>query len=229
MENKMMQNEIKIINLPLPFWMGSVNCYLIQAGAGRLLIDTGSSNNRQALVRELERAGCQPGSLRLIALTHGDFDHTGNAAYLRQAYGGKIAMHPGDAGMAERGDMFEGRKKPNRLIRALLPVFSGFGKSKWFKPDLLLEDGQDLSEYGLDARVISIPGHSLGSIAILTASGDCFCGDLLENRKEPTLNSLIDDPVAARASLQKLRSMGASVIYPGHGRPFALELFQLAS
>ena len=38
-------------------------------------------------------AGCKLGSLKLIVLTHGDFDHTGNAAYLRHKYAIKIAMH----------------------------------------------------------------------------------------------------------------------------------------
>ncbi|RLI67201.1 hypothetical protein DRO91_10540, partial [Candidatus Heimdallarchaeota archaeon] len=31
------------------------------------------------LERELEKAGCKPGDLKLVVLTHGDFDHTGNA------------------------------------------------------------------------------------------------------------------------------------------------------
>ncbi len=44
--------------------------------------------------------------LKLIVLTHGDFDHTGNAVYLRQRLGAPIAIHAGDAGMPERGDMF---------------------------------------------------------------------------------------------------------------------------
>ena len=95
---KNMQNEIKTISLPLPFRMGSVNCYLIETGAGYVLIDTGGSNSRKELVRELESAGCKPGLLKLIVLTHGDFDHTGNAAYLRNTFGGKIAMHMDDSG-----------------------------------------------------------------------------------------------------------------------------------
>jgi len=217
-----MQNEIKTINLPLPFRMGSVNCYLIKTDAGYYLIDTGGSNSRQELLRELESAGCKPGLFKLIVITHGDFDHTGNAAYLRDTFGGKIAMHPDDAGMAERGDMFVNRKKPNIIIRKLLPILSGFGSAERFAPDLLLEDGQDLSGYGFDARVISIPGHSKGSIGFLTAAGEFFCGDLLDNTKEPALNSIMDDLAAATASLQKLRGLSIGTVYPGHGKPFPL-------
>ncbi|GAG68637.1 unnamed protein product, partial [marine sediment metagenome] len=82
-------------------------------------IDTGGSNKRHDLENELDRAGCQPGNLNLIVLTHGDFDHTGNAAYLRKKFGTKIAMHSADSGMAEQGDMFWNRNKPNFLIKLM--------------------------------------------------------------------------------------------------------------
>jgi len=220
-----MQKETKTINLSLPFRMGSVNCYLIETDSGYVLIDTGGTNNRKELASELEGAGCKPGLLKLIVLTHGDFDHTGNAAYLRNVFGGKIAMHDGDSAMVERGDMFVNRKKPNLIIRMLLPIFSRFGRSERFTPDLLVGDEEDLSEYGIDARVLSIPGHSKGSIGILTAGGELFCGDLLVNTDKPVLNSLIDDLTTANASLQKLESMGIGTVYPGHGRPFPMRLF----
>ncbi len=203
--------------------MGRVNCYLIQGAEGYVLIDTGSVNARTQLTGELEKAGCHPGSLKLILLTHGDFDHTGNAAYLLSTFGTRIAMHPYDAGMVERGDMFANRKKPNFLITAMIPLFTGFRKSERFTPDILLEDGYDLSQYGLKAKVLSLPGHSRGSIGILTEEGELFCGDLFENTKQPVLNSLIDDPEAAHASLERLRTLGIKLVYPGHGQPFAWE------
>ena len=213
-------NEIHTISLSLPFRMGRVNCYLLRSDSGYILIDTGGANNRAELLRELERLGCRPGLLKLILITHGDFDHTGNAACLRAAFGTQIAMGADDAGMAERGDMFVNRKQPNILFQRLIPVLSGFGKAERFTPDVFLVDGDDLSAYGVDARVISLPGHSKGSLGILTASGDLFCGDLLDNTKQPALNSLTDDIVTATASLGKLRGMGIRTVYPGHGSPF---------
>ena len=221
-----MPTEIKPISLPLPLRMGSVNCYLIQTHTGYVLIDSGGSGNRKELLRHLESAGCRPGTLKLIILTHGDFDHTGNAAYLRRAFGSKIAMHPGDLGMAEQGDMFYNRKQPNLLIRTLVPLLTGFGKSQRFSPDVLVSDGDDLTGNGLDARVISIPGHSKGSIAILTDSNDLFCGDLLENTKEPAIGSLTDDMPSAQASLEKLTGLKIGMVYPGHGQPFPMSHLQ---
>jgi glyoxylase-like metal-dependent hydrolase (beta-lactamase superfamily II) len=220
-----MPQEIKTISLSLPYRLGSANCYLIKTDTGYILIDTGGSNKRADLERELKSAGCKPGNLELIALTHGDFDHTGNCAHLRNKYGAKIAMHRDDSGMVERGDMFSNRESGNILLRMITPILFRFAKSDRFKPDLCVEDGYDLSEHGFDARVLHIPGHSKGSIGILTADGDLFCGDLLENTDKPKLNSIIDDSVAANASVEELKSLEIDTVYPGHGKPFPMELF----
>jgi len=220
-----MPPEIKTISLSLPYKLGHVNCYLIETNIGYILIDTGCSNRRTNLEKELESAGCKPSNLKLIVLTHGDFDHTGNASYLREKYGTKIAMHYDDSGMVERGNMFWNRKKPNIVIRMMPPILFGFGKSKRFTPDLCIEEGYDLSEYGFDARVIYIPGHSKGSIGILTAGGDLFCGDLLTNVDNPVLNSIMDDSEEANTSVEKLKKLRINTVYPGHGKQFPMEVF----
>jgi glyoxylase-like metal-dependent hydrolase (beta-lactamase superfamily II) len=219
-----MQHNNRTIALPLPLRMGRVNCYLIEAAAGFALIDTGGPNARAALHAALADAGCSPGSLRVILLTHGDFDHIGNAAYLRTTFGTRIAMHGDDAGMAERGDMFVNRKRPNLLVRSLIPLFTGFGAAERFTPDLYLADGDDLAQYGLEATILSLPGHSRGSVGVLTAAGELFCGDLFENTKGPALNSLLDDPAAAAASLARLERLRIGAVYPGHGQPFGMEM-----
>jgi glyoxylase-like metal-dependent hydrolase (beta-lactamase superfamily II) len=218
-----MSPHIQTIDLPLIFNMGRVNCYLIDTGRGFILVDTGGSNQRRVLEQKLLDAGCHPGNLRLIVLTHGDFDHIGNAAYLRLRFETQIAMHPADAGMAEHGDMFANRQKSNAVVKVVAPVVSGFGKKDRFTPDIPLEDGSDLSEYGWEARVIHLPGHSLGSIGLLTPAGELLGGDLFENTRQPALNGIMDDLEAARDSAAKLASLGVQTVYPGHGQPFALD------
>jgi len=220
-----MSTEIKIISLLLPYKLGSVNCYLIETDTGYILIDTGGSNKRTDLEKELENAGCKLGYLKLIVLTHGDFDHTGNAAYLRNKFGTKIAMHNGDSGMVERGDMFWNRKKGNILLGMIARILFGFGKKERFKPDLYIDEGYDLSEYGFDAKVLHIPGHSKGSIGILTVDSNLFCGDLLENKDRPVLNSIIDDLTEADTSVEKLKKLKINTVYPGHGKPFPMGSF----
>ena len=220
-----MLQEMETINLPLPYKMGSVNCYLVKTKTGHFLIDTGCSKQRSLMKSQLESAGCTPDNLKLIVLTHGDFDHAGNCAYLREKYGARIAMHHDDSGMVEHGNMFWNRKKGNILIRTIASLLFGFGKAQRFEPDLRIDDGYDLSSYGFDARVLHIPGHSRGSIGILTANGDLICGDLLENRDKPGLNSIMDDKVAASASVEKLKGLRIHTVYPGHGKPFPIDSF----
>jgi glyoxylase-like metal-dependent hydrolase (beta-lactamase superfamily II) len=218
-----MPSKIRIITLPLPFRLGTVNCYLLHTITGFVLIDTGASNKRAELEGELANAGCRPGNLALIALTHGDFDHTGNAAYLRDTFGAKIAMHKDDVAMAEQGDMFSNRSSGNALLRVISPILFRFSKANRFTPDIYIEGGTDLSELSFDTQVLSIPGHSVGSVGYLTAGGDLFCGDLLENVEKPALNSIMDDPAKAKASVERLKGLEITTVYPGHGQPFALD------
>ena len=218
-------HETIAITLPLPYKMGTVNCYLVKTAAGFVLIDTGASNRRTELENELARAGCTPGNLELIVLTHGDFDHIGNAAYLSEKFGARIAMHKDDSRMAEHGDMFWNRSSGNAILRILAPVLFRFSKSNRFKPDVYMEEGYDFSEYGFDAWALSIPGHSKGSIGILMGGGDLFCGDLLENIEKPAISSIMDNSVDCEASVEKLREFEINTVYPGHGQPFPMDSF----
>ena len=211
--------------MELPYHLGHVNCYLVTTDIGYVLIDTGTSNRRAELERELDHAGCRPGNLKLILLTHGDFDHSGNAAYLRNKYSAPLAIHAADAGVLESGDMFWNRKTGNAVLRRLSPMLFGFGKAEQCRPDISLEEDTDLTKYGLDARVLSLPGHSLGSIGILAAGGVLICGDLLIDTKHPALNTIIDDLPAAQRSIAELRELEISTVYPGHGEPFAMDSF----
>jgi len=218
-----MPQEIRVIN------SGGVNCYLVRNGDSYVLIDTGIPTKRTSLVKELASTGCKPGNLKLIVLTHGDYDHAGNAAYLREKFGTKIAMHNSDSGRCERGDWNWGLKaKPDKfpLIFRIVSVFIRPGKFDTFKSDIYVEDGQGLSEYGFDAKILHLPGHTKGSIGLLTGSGDLFCGDLMDNMfGKPRLQFFIDDLAEAHASVEKLKNSKINTVYPGHGKPFLWEQF----
>ncbi len=209
---------IKEIN-PIIFGGFTGNCYLLETDAGFVLIDTGRKSTRTKLEQELVNSGCNPKNLNLIILTHGDFDHTGNGAYLRDKYNTKIAMHHLDSGMIEFGDMFWNKETGNWLIKKLINVFFNITK---FTPDYMIDEESDLSEFGLDARVIHLPGHSKGSIGILTANNELFCGDLFTNLKKPEPNTMIDDLNEFNESIAKVNSLNIKTVYPGHGQPFSM-------
>ncbi|TRO53779.1 MBL fold metallo-hydrolase, partial [Candidatus Bathyarchaeota archaeon] len=112
---------MQIFQIPLKYLFG-VNCYLIKTEQGYYLIDTGIPKVRDQLEKAINDAGCGPGDLKLIIITHGHMDHVGNALYLRDKYGAKIAMHRGDAQMAESGDMFVDTK--GGILVSLIGLFA---------------------------------------------------------------------------------------------------------
>jgi hydroxyacylglutathione hydrolase len=214
---------MEIIPIVTHYFFGA-NTYLLKTKGGCFLIDAGMAKKRDQLESELRRAGCQPGDLRLIIITHGHLDHVGNAAYLRDRFKGKIAMHMGDFGMIESGDMFVDTR--GGIMVGLVGFFTkvfGFSDYERFTPDMLLEDNQDLSALGLGATIVHVPGHSRGSIGVLTVSGDFFCGDLLVNTDRPARNTLIDDPAKYKESVERLKTLKIKTVYPGHGKPFNVE------
>ena len=206
-----------------------VNAYLVKADDGFVLIDTGFRSDRKHLDQVLSDAGCRPGDLKLIVVTHGDPDHSSNAAYLREEYGAKIAMHEAEAAAVEQGDMFLSRRRPSLGRRMLKPLAALFQlrKRDRFGPDLYFEDGDLLTEYRLDATILHVPGHSTGSIAVLTTDGVFFSGDFLENRTRPSVATLVDDHEALKAGFERVKKMNIRIVYPGHGKPFTLDEISL--
>jgi hydroxyacylglutathione hydrolase len=214
-----MNDKIKIIEL------GIVNAFLVKVKDGFVLIDTGLPSQWEKLETELTSAGCLPDKLKLVVITHGDFDHTGNCAKLHEKYEAKVAMHQADSFMVENGVFL--KRKIRTLFGKIIILLSrlrhrrvSFNK---FKPDIFLTDGQSLTGYGLNAKIIYLPGHTKGSIGILTDEGDLFAGDTLANWKNPDIAIFVDDFQELKNSINKLKNLNIKNIYPGHGKPFLLE------
>ena len=203
-----------------------MNCYLVPGTTGFIIIDTGTPEKRAAVDSALEKAGCGLGDLRLIVLTHGDYDHAGNAAYLREEHDAPVALHPEDWARVEHGNWELGFKpRPDRfaLPFRLVSRFVRPGEFTVFEPDVALVDGQSLIDYGVDATILHLPGHTRGSTGVLLADGSLVCGDLMDSMMRPGLHFFIDDMAAAKTSLTKLDGLGVGMVYPGHGKPFPWE------
>lgn len=93
---------------------------LLKSGQEFFLIDSGITKKRTQIEGELRNAGCKPVDLRLIIITHGHNDHVGNAAYLKETYSSKIAMHTDDRKMVESGDMFRGTRGGSDRVGRIL-------------------------------------------------------------------------------------------------------------
>jgi hydroxyacylglutathione hydrolase len=201
---------------------GMVNAYLVRARDGFVLIDTGLPRHWPLLERSLAAAGALPGKIKLVVITHGDWDHTGNCVRLRREYRAPLALHPGDLPMVRDGLLPTRTVRPLlfKLLYAAISLRRHGHDTERFVPDILLADGQRLDQYGLAARVAHIPGHTAGSIAIITDDGALFPGDTMTNRRKPDYAAFIEDRTALRGSIKTLQALDVKMVYPGHGRPF---------
>ena len=87
-----------------------------------------------------------------------------------------------------------------------------------FDPIIYLKNGDDLSEYGIAAKVVELPGHTKGSIGI-EIEDNLFVGDALMNIFYPTVSMLHVDEQEMISSAKYISELGEKTIYFGHGKP----------
>ena len=215
--------DIKRINL------GGSNSYLVKCDDGYILVDTGIKGAGKKLVSELKKYNSKPENIRLIILTHGHYDHTQGLTEVKQLTGAPIAIHEAEIGLSDE----EQRSKVNEssfLFRMIVKVFARITpKQKLDKviADIKIYDEMDLKEYGVKAKLYHVPGHSPGSICLVTADKQCVIGDTLFNVFPGTHYPII---VYSRKILadtyNKLNSINPEIYYPGHGKPISRAMFQ---
>lgn len=206
-----------------------VAAYLIVTPEGITLVDAGLPGLYRDLRRELAELGRTIADIGGIVLTHGDSDHVGFAERLRRETGVPVYIHAADADRAKGGDK---PKTPMGQFR-LGPLlgFAAYGLRKGMRPQWLTEvrevsDGDVLDLPGAP-RIISVPGHSPGSIAVYSPLVRAvFVGDalttrhVLTGRTGPGPAPFTDAPDEAIASLARIEDLDAGWVLPGHGAPF---------
>ena len=195
---------------------GNVNCYIVENGAGGVLVDTG---RREFARRVLE--ACRRYRVRLIVLTHGHFDHAENAAFLSEALGVPIGMSGRDL------DLISSNANPalsaetllgKVVLSASLREFSR-RSMRVFEPEVLLQEGACLTDYGIDARSVVLTGHPAGCIGLDVEETNLVVGDALMNMFYPTVSMLFHNRGAMLESAEKISTLGRRMLYFGHGRP----------
>ena len=195
---------------------GTDNCYLVTEGSRAILVDTASKQNLDQVIAE-----CDKYEMKLIVLTHVHFDHAENAAELSGRYGIPVAAHRKDEELFESFD-----KQPLKASGLVGRVVLGASlkvlrNTRVERPDhlIFIRDGDDLSPYGIEAKVIELPGHTLGSIGIDVEGKHLLVGDALDNWIRPGVGHLFHDREAVQKSAERIRAMGDRTIYYGHGKP----------
>jgi hydroxyacylglutathione hydrolase len=213
----------------IPFEAGINTFYLIKDQQA-VLFDGGWSKGTDQFSRVLEKHGILPEEIKLIILSHGDFDHAGGAGALKKLTGAKIAIHKNDLKNLEEGIFHwpKGVTPWGKFSRAALkPLLMKTARFPGVKADIVLDD-QDfpLDPIGIRGKVVYTPGHTYGSVSLILDSGEAFIGCLAHNRfpfvLKPSLPIYAMDLDQIKESWQKVIGMGAETIYPGHGKPFPL-------
>jgi hydroxyacylglutathione hydrolase len=148
----------------IPLKLAMSNAFVLH-GEKTILIDCGSPNDLPRLTRQLNRHDIHTADLALLLITHVHFDHAGTAAALCKQAKCPIAVH-----RLEKENLEVGQNAPivpiHPIGRALTPFMcAGFAS---VVADILIDDTLDLLAYGVDARVIFTPGHTPGSLSVLT-------------------------------------------------------------
>ena len=226
----MPEMNVDIITIPLGFGQ----CYVLK-GDGVIAIDAGEPKKGIAFANALEAAEINPQDVNLVVLTHGHWDHIGSAMEIKSLTGAVLTMHRSEVHWLENSltPLSPGVTPWGKVFTALHKVFMPFIKIPKAKVDLVLGDeGLSLVDFGIPGRIVYTPGHSSGSVSVLLDTGEAFVGDLAMNRfplrLSPGLPIFADDPAAVVSSWKMLIKLGASTVYPAHGRAFPIAVIEKA-
>lgn len=208
-----------------------VAAYLVVRPEGALVVDAGLPGHWRALIAELTGLGLSVDDVRGVLLTHGDTDHLGFAERLRRDHGVPVFVHAADAararGLEKAPSPSWGPWRPGPTLGFLVNAARHGGLRTTYVGEVHeVHDGDVLDLPGAP-RVVGLPGHSPGSVAVHVPSVSAvFVGDalttrhVLTGRRGPQPAPFTDDPEQALASLDRLAGIDATWVLPGHGAPW---------
>lgn len=142
-------------------------------------------------------------TLKYIILTHGHADHTGAVRQLKEKFQSEIIIHAMDNELIQNSNL-------NYSVQMGMDEVN-------FEADILVHDNDKIELGDIVLDVIHTPGHTKGSICLITED-IMFTGDTLfaGSMGRTDLHGGSDDQM--QKSLRKLKSMGQDyTILPGHG------------
>lgn len=190
----------------------SCNCYLAGDPATRqaVVIDPGDDGGR--IQQAIERHGL---TVVAIVATHAHFDHVLAAEAIRAATGAPFYLHLEDLDLLQ-------------WLPASLQLFLGVPDGPAPpEVDKELDDGDEIEVGGSRLQVVHTPGHSPGSICLLSSDGSnsrLFSGDTLFAMSVGRSDLPGGDPDVLFSSIrQRLFPLGDMPVYPGHGPATTLD------
>lgn len=220
----------------IPINLGAVNVFLLR-GKRCILVDAGYPGQHKKILNVLKKMSISPDCIDLIVITHGHWDHYGGAGALADITGAKILIHKQDADQMAQGH--NGRVVATGILAAFMKKIVnrkvGMGKRSQKneiarQADIMIEAETDLKPYGFNGKIITTPGHTGGSLSVLTARREVMIGDLLMAFVPggPRKPLFADDLKKIKTSLETLINMGGVIFYLSHGKRCHLNDIQKA-
>jgi len=240
-------STLPICSIPLRTpWPGlkGINADLVREDPVTL-IDPGLSfeAGREALLAGLRSAGVALREIRRVLVTHAHPDHHGLAAWIQEAAGAEVWVHPEEAGKLAEPEWYLA-SRDRLLADAGVPAETARMMERYWAENRKLveplydwlpaEDGQRFPFASGELTAVHLPGHSLGHVAFWSAEDRLLIGgDLLLEGVTP--NPLMEPlpeghPAGAPhapgralvleqflASMERLAELPIDQVLPGHG------------
>ena len=192
------------------------NCYIISNDGKAILVDTGSGEAYDKVLAE-----CSKFDMQLIVLTHVHFDHAENAAKLAKHFDIPVALHKADIELFENFDNqpIKSYGIVGKLVLGLSLKVLRYTKIEKPEKIIFIKEGDSLLEYGINAKIIELPGHTKGSVGVDVAGKALIAGDSLDNWLFPATGHLYTDYNALKKSADRIKRLGNRTLYYGHGKP----------
>ena len=183
------------------------------------IIDAGMPGNAFKILSQISEMGISLEKIKYIILTHSDIDHTGSVADLKNATKALVAIHEKEVPYL----LGEKKKKLKGMIGGMIGLIFGIllkmMKTQNIVPDITLKEGDFIG--GL--KVISCPGHTVGSISLYNTETVLFSGDAIITDKHSNIkgfnNIATSDTLEAVKTINKIKHLKFEVLLPGHGSP----------
>ncbi len=217
--------SIHSIPAPQAFYTGpqAPNVFLVADGGEGALIDSGFGDEKSVQAR-LDFLRERPGvKVRYIVLTHHHFDHSSGARQIRDATGAEVTLHPQEEKFLRdwQSEAPQDLEVPGDQ-KAIAEQIQRFRQqAAEAGPDKLMSDGDTFAVGSLTLQVIHTPGHTLGSVCIyIPQERPLFTGDTALGLGTVAISPPpFGDMTLYLQSLERLKTLGAVVMLPGHGQP----------
>jgi len=211
--------------------LSKVNSFLYHRPGEALLVDCGNPGSEQKILHEMEKLGLSPEHLKLLVLTHCHKDHAGSARRLKELTSCQIVVQESEAERLRLGrtPFPPGTRWKAKLLiglgRVLGPTMLNYPGTE---PDLLLEGDYKLGSRGFPVQLLHCPGHTPGSMLVLTEGGELICGDSFFGLKGKLhFPPFAEDVPRLLESWEQLLDLDPPphTIYPAHGHAFPWQRF----